>query len=294
MSNPWKTGSDVETDAQMADRILSRLFCRPTADIAASVKHNVDIAASQTLQTSQHLLRIRDADAESPFMMAVQAGETRDTESTIAALLQEGLAASLDRGPEYTLRGERSTRASTAGGASSSTQQSDSGASQRPLQMTHPSKQSLLSHWDTIQAGIDEQQHSWALWRWERLGLGGGVSKPTVPLARKFKITNMNAQRPTIFVFTSGEQGADGAKIRVATDCCEHFEAKGFEPCVIMGLNLAENDSLKLLLSPWTIHSNRAHLSWFLCFLPKLYRFIESFEDNDAFFICEDSARLLQ
>ena len=148
------------------------------------------------------------------------------------------------------------------------------------LQMTHPSKQSLLDLWGTIQESIDGQQHSRALGRWERIGHSN--------------IANMLAQRPTIFVFTSGAQGANGDKIRVAQDCCEHFEAKSFAPCVIMGLNLAENDGLKHLLSPWVTKSNRAHLSWFLCFMPKLYQYIDSFEDNDAFFICEDSARLLE
>ena len=145
---------------------------------------------------------------------------------------------------------------------------------QATIASAHTDKRPLLEDWTAIQNLISQQSQSDAFGAWH----------PTV--------SQMHAQQPTIFVFTSGEVG-DGSRVTVPLACCEHFAAKGFAPYVILGLNLAENYALRTALQPWTTKTNRAHLSWLLCFLPTLYEAIHSFGSDDSFFLCEDSARLL-
>ena len=142
----------------------------------------------------------------------------------------------------------------------------------------HPEKLAMLRSWKAIQEAINNQTVSGLLQPW----IDGAAA-----------VCESNGIRPTVFILVSGVNGSDGMGSEVSRQACQHFADMGFGPAPIVGLNLAESPQLANILQPWVISTNKAHLSWFLCFVPQILDRTTDFRWHDSFFIAENSCRLL-
>ena len=106
-------------------------------------------------------------------------------------------------------------------------------------------------------------------------------SLPDLPDSQKVHINLVHHERPIVFLLTSG----DTETIPQAMRAGSRFDRLGYSVVPVQGLG----KSFDLSSNGVRQNARRGHLAWLLCFFPKLLELTKDLNDDDKFFVAEDS-----